>query len=93
MSKEDFIRSIQMDNILGGRYTQDIDLIDCLCDGEAFCEKQGSIDAVGLSSNNAQIPLKVLYAINPIGREMAMLLVLIWRKTPEIMVTAISSNP
>ena len=84
MSKADFIYSISMDNILGGRYTQQINLNDDICEGKPICDKKGVINVTGFSDYSTQFPLKVIYVINRISEQTSLLLILIWRMTPEI---------
>lgn len=84
MSREDFINSISLNNILGGKYTQNIDLCNSLCDSKPIHTKKGSINVIGLSAYNTQIPLKVIYSINRIDSQTSFLFVLVWRVTPEV---------
>ena len=83
VSKEEFVQSIELDNILGGKYTQRIDLINNLCSGEPIQNKSGVIDAIGLSTYNIEIPLEVIYYIFKFDEETSLLFVLICKVNSE----------
>ena len=83
MSKEDFIQSIQLDNILGGKYTQGIDLGNDLLNGEPIQSKKGVINAIGLSSYSTEIPLEVIYSIIKFDEETSLLFILVLKKNPQ----------
>ncbi len=84
MSKEDFIHSININNILGGKYTQTIDLHNQLCQGNPIQTRKGLFNATGLTVYQSQIPLAIVYSIKKIDEETSLLFFMVLIVTAEI---------
>jgi hypothetical protein len=85
MSKEEFIRSIQLSNIFGGRYRQSMDISTCLSDGKSLQSQNGIINTIGLAADNMPIQLKIIFTTAYINEDTSLLIFMIWKVTPEIL--------